>query len=172
MRVEKQAIVSELRAALGQAGYLFLADFRGLRSRQAEELRRRLARLNARFYVVKNTYVRRALEGHAWMRCPDGLAGPTGVIYGGGDPVEAAKLVSGFQQELRVLAVKHGLMPGLALGPAELDALAKLPPRPVLLAQVVGTLAAPLSRMAGVLHQALAGLVRVLRAARDKRELA
>jgi large subunit ribosomal protein L10 len=170
MRLEKQAIIKELRDGLASASFMILTDYRGLKVRQGEELRRRLAKLGARFHVVKNSFFKLALPEDQRAQAADVLTSPTAVVVGAGDVVETAKVLAGFQQEQRVLTIKRGLLDGQVLSPADMDALTKLPARPVLLGMLVGVIAAPMAQLAGVFKQKLASLVYVIQAAQEKKE--
>ena len=169
MRLEKKAIVNEIRASLESAAFVILTDYRGLKVRQGEELRRRLAKIGARFHIVKNSFFKLALPADHQALVADVLASPTAIIVGSGDVVETAKVLAGFQQEQRVLKIKRGLLDGRALSPADVDTLIKLPSRPVLLSMLVGTIAAPMTQLAGVFRQKVASLVYVIKAAQEKK---
>lgn len=169
MRLEKKSIIDELRAGLEGASFVILTDYRGLKVRQGEELRRRLAKLGAHFHIVKNSFFKQALSEERRALLADVLASPTAVIVGSGDVVETAKVLSGFQQEQRVLTIKRGLLDGRVLSPADVDTLIKLPARPVLLGMLVGTIAAPMTQLAGVFKQKVASLVYVIKAVQEKK---
>ena len=170
MRFEKTAIINEIRASLKSAAFVILTDYRGLKVRQGEELRRRLAKLGAHFHVVKNSFLKLALPDERRAQLADVLTSPTAIIVGAGDVVEAAKVLAGFQQEQHVLTIKRGLLDGRVLDPADVDTLVKLPARPVLLGMLVGTVAAPMTQLAGVFRQKVASLVYVIKAVQEKKE--
>ena len=170
MRLEKKAIVDEIRAGLDGASFVILTDYRGLKVRQGEELRRRLARLGAQFHIVKNSFFKLALPENRRSQVEDVLTTPTAIVYGRGDVVETAKVLTGFRQEQRVLAIKRGLLDGTLLSAADLETLTKLPTRPVLYGMLAGVLAAPMTSLAGVLNQKLASLIYVLKAVQGKKE--
>ena len=170
MRLEKKAIVNELRASLEGAAFVILTDYRGLKVRQGEELRRRLAKLGVRFNVVKNSFLKLALSEDRRAQVADVLTSPTAIIVGSGDVVETAKVLAGFQQEQRVVTIKRGLLDGRVLSPADVDTLVKLPARPVLLSMLVGTIAAPMTQLAGVFKQKVASLIYVIKAVQEKKE--
>ena len=170
MRLEKKAIVNELRASLEGAAFVILTDYRGLKVRQGEELRRRLAKLGVRFNVVKNSFLKLALSEDRRAQVADVLTSPTAIIVGSGDVVETAKVLAGFQQDQRVVTIKRGLLDGRVLSPADVDTLVKLPARPVLLSMLVGTIAAPMTQLAGVFKQKVASLVYVIKAVQEKKE--
>jgi len=170
MRLEKKAIINELRAGLESAAFVILTDYRGLKVRQGEELRRRLAKLGARFHIVKNSFFKLALSEEHRAQVADVLTSPTAIIVGAGDVVETAKVLAGFQQEQRVLTIKRGLLDGRVLSPADVGTLTKLPARPVLFSMLVGTIAAPMTQLAGVFKQKVASLVYVIKAVQEKKE--
>jgi len=170
MRLEKKSIINELRAGLESASFVILTDYRGLKVRQGEELRRRLAKLGARFHVVKNSFFKLALSDARRAQVADVLTSPTAIIVGSGDVVETAKILTGFQQEQHVLTIKRGILDGRVLSPADVDTLSKLPARPVLFSMLVGVIAAPMMQLAGVFKQKTASLVYVLKAVQEKKE--
>ena len=170
MRLEKKAIINELRAGLENASFVILTDYRGLKVRQGEELRRRLAKLGARFHVVKNSFFKLALSEDRRAQVADVLTTPTAIIVGGGDVVETAKVLAGFQQEQRVLTIKRGFLGSRVLSSVDMDTLIKLPARPVLLSMLVGTVAAPMAQLMGVFKQKVASLVYVIKAVQEKKE--
>lgn len=170
MRLEKKAIVNEIRANLDGATFLLLVDYKGMKVVQGEDLRRRLEGQQARFDVVKNTYLKKALGDERQVLIADALNFTTAVVSGPGDVAETAKILADFRREQRVLSVKRGLIGDQPLTAEDFETLTELPSRPVLQATLVGTLAAPMSRLAGVMRQKLASLVYVIQAAQKKKE--
>ncbi|MDD5677838.1 MAG: 50S ribosomal protein L10 [Kiritimatiellae bacterium] len=170
MRLEKKAIVNELRAGLERASFVILMDYSGLKVRQGEELRRRLAKFGARLNIVKNSFFKLALPENRRVQVADVLTSPTAIVFGSGDVVETAKVLTGFQQDQRVLTIKRGLLDGRVLSPADVDTLSKLPAKPVLFGMLVGVVAAPMMQLAGVFKQKTASLVYVLKAVQEKKE--
>ena len=170
MRLEKTAIVNELRASLEGAAFVILMDYRGLKVRQGEELRGRLAKFGARLNIVKNSFFKLALPEDRRAQVADVLTLPTAIIFGSGDVAETAKVLAGFQQEQRVLTIKRGLLDGRVLSPADVDTLSKLPARPVLFSMLVGVVAAPMMQLVGVFKQKTASLVYILKAVQEKKE--
>lgn len=169
MRLEKKAIVNEIRTGLERASFVFMLDYRGLKVRQGEELRRRLAKLGARLSIVKNSFFKLALPEDRRPQVADVLTSPTAIIFGSGDVVETAKVLADFQQDQHVLTIKRGLLDGRVLSPADVNTLSKLPGRPVLFSMLVGVIAAPMMQLAGVFKQKTASLVYVLKAVQEKK---
>ncbi len=169
MRLEKKSISDEIRSWLVNATYIILADYRGMQVRQISDLRQRLAKLQAQLHVVPNRQCKRVMD-ELNLGVPNAaMVGPTALISGSGDAVEAAKLLKVFLDEQHLPLIKLGRLEGRCFTPADMDVLVKLPARPVLYAMLAGTLAAPMVQLAGVLNQKVLSLLYVLQAAQDKK---
>jgi large subunit ribosomal protein L10 len=170
-RDEKQAFVDELQAKLTGANAFYLTDFTGMSVKQMTEFRSRLRKNGVDYVVVKNTLAQRAI---ADLELPDiahFFAGPTGVVIGREDPVAAAKVLSDFAREFdNKPAVKLGIVERKEVGPEQIKALAELPPREVILAQLAGGLQAPMVRLAGGMQSLVASFARAVDALRQQRE--
>jgi large subunit ribosomal protein L10 len=168
---EKAAVVTELTEKLRSANAFYLTDFTGLNVKSITDLRRRLRKAGVEYLVVKNTLAERALHGSALPDIAEHFRGPTALVIGHKDPVTPAKVLSEFAREHdNKPVVKAGIVERRAVTAAQVDALAKLPPREELLAQLAGALAAPMSQFVYVLQAKLyemAGLLEALRAARE-----
>lgn len=154
---EKQRITEEIAGELRDAGTIYLTDFTGLDVGAMTAFRDRLSEEGLRYRVVKNTLMRRALEG---LELPDieaYLEGPTGLVLGGDDPVVPAKAVREFAKEHEERpVVKVGIIDRRTVTPEEVGALAELPPRDALLGSIAGSLTAGVSGIVGM----LAGVIR------------
>lgn len=170
MRPEKESIANELKERLADSEYLFLTDYKGLSVDKTQELRKRLHETSARIMVVRNRIMSHVSAEHGLEGLKPGLSGPTAMVYGSGDVVGTAKVLKEFVKENEMPVVKLGALDGQILTAGEINDLANLPSREELLAKVVGTLAAPLSQMVGVLNQKVASLVHVLNAVKVKKE--
>ncbi len=171
-KAQKQELVTALAGRLERAGTVYVTDFTGLDVAKITQLRRRLRTAGTEFVVVKNTLARRALGGGGGgrMSALEGhLAGPTGLVLGGADPVAAAKVLADFIREFEKPAIKAGLVDGKAVSAAQVKRLASLPARAELLAQLGGTLQAPLAGLVGALNGVLLNMVGALEALRTKR---
>ncbi|MBM4143117.1 MAG: 50S ribosomal protein L10 [Lentisphaerae bacterium] len=169
MRPEKESLAEELRGYLDAGDYVFMVDYRGLSVERMTELRARLGSTGAQCHVVKNALLARAGEERGWKIVPEALAGPTAIITGGGDASVVAGMIREFARTGDRPVVKGGMLGATPLSAGEARAMALLPPRRVLLAQLVGTVAAPMSQLAGVLRQKLCSLLYVLRAVEEKK---
>ena len=168
-RPEKVAEVQLLRGILESSSAAILTDYRGLNVKAISTLRKRLREADAGFRVIKNTLVKRAAEGLPAENLVRGLDGPTALAYSQADPVNVAKALAGFIREFKLLAIKGGLTEGQILGPEQVQALATMPPRPVLLAQVVGGFQSPVASFVGTLQQVYAGFVYTLQGIAEKK---
>jgi large subunit ribosomal protein L10 len=128
-----------------------VTEYRGLTVAEISSLRRQLRTLGADYKVFKNTLVLRAITGTSVESIGEYLQGPTAIAFVDGDVSAVAKALRDFAKESPKLIVKGGVVDGKALTSKDLSALADLPSRDVLLAQIAGMLAAPLRTMAGLL---------------------
>src|SRR3989442_14363778 len=122
------------------------------------QLRRRLRQAGTEFVIVKNTLALRALgdaQGGGGGGLESHLAGPTGLVRAGADPVAAAKVLADFAREFEKPAIKVGLVDGRAVTPDQVKRLASLPTRVELLAQLGGALQAPMAGLVGALNGVL-----------------
>lgn len=171
-RAAKAEKVAALHAKFGQAKHAVVADFRGLSVEQMAELRRRLRAAAVEFHVVKNTLARRAAEGTRYALLRDYFVGPTSIAFGVDDAVAMAKALTEYAKAEPKLAIKAALIDGKVLTPQEVEEVAKLPPREVLLAQLLAALQGPMAGLAGVLQGVLRQLVYVLLAIKAAKERA
>jgi large subunit ribosomal protein L10 len=171
MRPEKQSIYEEITARINGSSFVLVAEYRGMKVDQFSELRRQLRKTGARMQVVKNRFLRLIMRDKGWSGLETSLKGQSAIITGT-DVVQAAKTIKQFSRTGGLPVMKAGVMGNLILTSAQIDVLAELPPREVLLGQVVGTVAAPLSRLVGVLKQKVSTIVYVLKAVEDKKNAA
>ncbi len=168
MRPEKQSILGELNSQVDGSSFVFVTDYRGMKVEQFSELRRKLGKTGARIQVVKNRFLRLITKEKGWQDLDTSLKGQSAIVTGT-DVVQAAKLIKEFSTANKLPVVKAGVMGNVILTSAQIDALADLPPREVLLGQLVGTVAAPLTRLVGVLKQKVSSIVYVLKAIENKK---
>ena len=153
-RPEKVAVVEEIRAKLADADATVLTEYRGLTVHEIAALRSALRPTGTKYKVFKNTLARRAVEEAGVVGVTDLLEGPVALAFVKGDAAAAAKALREFAKTNPTLVVKGGLLGDRFVGPADIEALADLPSREVLLAQIAGAFQAPLVKAAG-LFQAL-----------------
>jgi large subunit ribosomal protein L10 len=149
-RNEKAAVVTDVSAQAARSQTLALAEYRGLTVESLNKLRVDARSKGVYLHVLKNTLARRAVAGTPFEVAQGAMVGP--LIYGfSEDAVAAAKVVSDFAKTNDKLIVKGGAYAGKVLDADGVKALASIPSREVLIAQVAGLLKSPIQRMAGVL---------------------
>ena len=172
-RTQKETAVVELRERIDRAPVLYLTDFSGLNVQAMTELRSSLRRSGAEYMVVKNRLAKRVFdESDDLPDISESLVGPTGFVFGYEDAAAAAKALSDFAKEHdKKPAFKLGVMENKVLQPEQVEQIAKLPPREVLLSQLAGAFEAPMSMLAMALEaklQETAGLIDALKEERAK----
>ncbi len=166
----KQQVVAELHEKLQRAKAVFLADFRGMNVDKATELRNELRKAAVEYKVVKNTLLELASRETDKESLKPYFTGPTAVALSYDDPVAAAKVLSKFAKEQQAtFKLKAGVLTGKSITVPDIQALAELPSREVLLAKLLGTLQAPTANFVGVLAAVPGSFVRALAAIQDKK---
>jgi len=167
-RGQKEKIVEELREKLSQASAAILVDYKGLTVEEDASLRKSCRQAGVDYKVVKNTLFKLAAKGTGYEALAPYLTGPTAIAFGYADPVAPAKVLVDFINENKKISLKAGILGGSKLiTPAEIEALAKLPSKEVLVARLMGQLNAPISGFVNVLHGMLTKLVYALNAIKD-----
>ena len=162
----KRQIVSELAETLSGAEAVVVAQNNGLAAGDMAALRNQLRESGARARVVKNTLARRALSDSPFAPLAENLSGP--LVYGAGpDPAALAKVFRDLAKENEKLVVRGGALKNAAMDAAAVEALANLPGREQLLAQLAGTMNAPASKLVRTLNEIPSKLARALAAVRD-----
>ena len=164
---EKKAVVAELGDELVGAQTIVVAEYRGMGVVGMTILRAK-ARQNGVFLrVLKNTLVRRAVVGTAFEGLADAMVGP--LVYAiSKDPVAAAKVLADFAKTNDKLIIKAGAMPNFVMSAADVANLANMPSRDELLAKLLGTMQAPITKFVRTLNEVPTKFVRGLAAVRDK----
>jgi large subunit ribosomal protein L10 len=167
-RDEKAAVIDRIAGELESSQAVFAVDYRGITVSQVADLRAKLRAADATFTVVKNSLTERAADKAGAEALKTILEGPTALTFVRGDAAAAAKALSDAQRTTEVLAFKGGLMDGQVVSPEDIRAIAKLPSREVLYAQLVGTVAAPLNGLARTLNALISGIAVQLGQIRDQ----
>ena len=165
---DKVEAVATLKETLGKARGVILTQFSGLNVAQMEELRRGLKREGAQFLVVKNTLARLASQDTPLEELFRPLSGPTALAFF--DSTAPIKFLTEFARNQPKLQIRGGVMGSRILKIEEVRELAGLPPREVLLAQLLGGLRSPMANLVMVLSALPGNLLGVLRAIKAKRE--
>jgi large subunit ribosomal protein L10 len=166
----KRQAIAELTELLRSGSALAVADYRGLKVSEMQSVRRSLRANGVQLLVAKNRLLKIAAEAAGRPELKSLLSGPTAIASGSGDEQALAKaLQDALRPYSKVVALRGGLLGGVAVDAATLQQLANLPSREVLLGRLAGAMAAPIAGMAGVLAGNLRNLVGVLRALADQK---
>ena len=169
-RQEKAELIEKFQAELARRPSVFLAEFRGMTVEQITDLRVKLRKVDGGMKVLKNTFLRRAIEGTDKAALAAISKGPNAVILANHDFVDLVKVLTATDKEIEAFKLKGGVVFGKAVTPEEIRQIAQLPPRAVLLARAVGSLASPLRGFLTVCQGNARKLVYVLEALRKAKE--
>ncbi len=171
-RAAKEQAVDTLTGDLGRIKLAVMADYRGLSVSEVEELRHNLREQGMTYRVTKNTLLRIALKNNEALASidPSAFKGPMALAMGFDDEVAPAKVIFQYAKAHDALEVVGAITgDGKLLSAAEVKALSQLPSREQLIAQVVGTIAAPLTGFVGVMAGNVRSIVTLLSALQEKR---
>ena len=167
-RDQKTAVVEEIAGQIQSAEAIFAVDYRGISVSQVADLRTKLRDADARFRIVKNSLSERAADQAGMETLKPMLIGPTALTFVKGDAALAAKALNDTARQLNLLEFKGGVLNGAVLTADDVRSIARLPSRDVLIAQLVGTIAAPLTGLARGLNALIQGLAIQLQAIADQ----
>ena len=167
-RPDKQAAVTELTELFRNSTASVLTEYRGLTVSQLKELRGSLGQ-STTYAVVKNTLTRIAAKDAGVEGIDEMLVGPSAIAFVEGDPVEAAKGLRAFAKEHPALIVKGGVMEGKLLSAEEINKLADLESREVLLAKLAGAMKGNLAKAAGLFNAPASQVARLAAALQQKK---
>ncbi|WP_019813730.1 50S ribosomal protein L10 [Saccharomonospora saliphila] len=166
---DKVAAVAEIADSFRTSSATVVTEYTGLSVFQLSQLRRALGD-TAKYRVAKNTLVKRAAEEAGVDGLDDLFVGPTAIAFVEGEPVEAAKALKNFAKDHSALVIKGGYMDGQPLSVSEIDRLADLESREVLLSKAAGAMKAKLSEAASLLQAPASQVARMASALEDKRK--
>ena len=167
----KKEVVSEVIANIAKAQTMVLAEYRGLPVEDITVLRSNARASGVYLRVLKNSLARRAVQGTPFEKLADKMVGP--LAYGiSDDPVAAAKVLHAYAKKNDKLVIMGGAMPNYVMGAKEVASLAAMPSREQLLATLLGTMQAPVTKFVQTLNEVPGRFVRTLAAVRDQKEQA
>ncbi len=169
IRPEKQAILAEIRGLIEGSNYMILVGYKGLTVEGISDLRSRVRPSGSRVTVVKNKFLERVIGDMGWDGATALVDGPVAIITGTGDMASVSKIIKGFATESKIIVIKGGTMGGDVLSADDVNEIASLPPRDVMLARTVGAIAAPLTSVVGVMSQKVSSLLYILKAVESKK---
>ncbi len=170
-RSQKEQLRQTTAERFKKSKAVIVAEFRGLTVEEMTQLRVSLRKASAEFRIVKNRIAKKAISiEHPEMEgLSKSLKGPIGLVCAYGDTAQATKAVLNFEKDHPNLKVTAGHMEGTAVTKTQLQAIADLPSKEVLLAQIIGSLVAPHRGILGVLNGVNRNLVQVINAIKDKK---
>lgn len=162
-RTEKHQTVGELNEQFRALNSLFLINYNGLKVVDATELRRKIRAIDGRYLVVKNTLALRAARDTRVEQLGSYFQGPTAIAYHPKDVVALAKVLTEAAKNIPAVQFKAALIEGKVVPVSEIQAIAALPAREVLLGRLAMLLRSPLARLAGTLQAPVRNLALVLK---------
>lgn len=170
-RQDKAAVIEEMRGIVAETSAIVIAEYRGLTVEAVTKLRATAREQGVQLRVVKNTLVRRAVEGTPYADLADKFVGP--LVYAfSKDPVAAAKVLAQFAKGNDKLVLKAGAMANHVMDVAEVQMLATMPSREELLAKLMATMNEPVAKLVRTINEVPARFVRTVAAYRDAQEKA
>ena len=166
MRPEKASIVSDLVEKLNRSPFLLVTDYQRMNVDQFGELRSRLGPAGAELRVVKNSFLKRAMTDSGMPDVADKLSGQTAIVMGKNDVAPVAKILKTFATEFKIATLKIGVVDKSILSTQEIETLAELPSREVLLAQLLGLLLSPATKLVRLLNEPGSALARLRKQSR------
>lgn len=164
MRPEKPTIVEDVKQRLNNSPFVIVVDYGGMNVDHFAELRTRLSGAGSTLTVVKNTFLRRSIKDAGLPGLDDYLTGQTAYVTGDKDICSAAKILKTFSSEFEKPKIRAGILDNAVLGTPQIIALADLPSKEVLQAQLLGMLLQPATMLVRTLNEPAASLARVLQA--------
>ena len=164
MNPDKQIIIDQLLERVNQSPFVLVVDYNGMTVPQFGELRTRLAEGGAECHVAKNSYMKRALSAAGLPDIGEHLVGQTAFVTGDQDVCATARAIKNFAREFKLPTFKSGVLDGEVLDAEQIKSLADLPPRDILLGQLLGVINAPATKLLRTINEPGASLARVIKA--------
>lgn len=168
--IEKKRIAEELQERFSKSKIVILTDYKGMDVTSINQLRKKLREEQIEYQVVKNTLLIRASEGTDVSLIKDQFKGPSAIALSFDDPVAPARVLTEFAKENKNLEVKAGVLNGKALDLDGIKSLASLPPREVLLGQVLSAMNGVPTALVRALNDVPLRLLNVLTAIKDQKD--
>ena len=170
-RQDKAEVIAEISDVVSKSSVMVIAEYRGLTVQAVTKLRADARKNGVTLRVVKNTLVRRAVEGTEFAGLADQFTGP--LVYGfSADPVAAAKVLVNFAKDNDKLLIKGGAMANNVMDVEAVKQLATMPSREELLAKLMATMNEPIAKFVRTINEVPARFVRTVAAVRDAKEKA
>lgn len=169
---ENVEMLAQIKGDIEGSSAMWVVDYRGLTVKEIQNLRRNIREAGAIMKVYKNTIMHLALEQEELPTLDDMLAGPSAFVFAGTDAAAAAKAVKDFAKGNENLEIKGGLMDAAALSASEVEAIAALPSREVLMAQIAGAISGVARGLATAINGVPRGLAQATAAVAEQKEAA
>lgn len=167
-RAKKEELVADYLEALNDSEAIIIAEYRGLKVNELEQLRAKIREAQGSFAIVKNTLAQRAITDAGLPVPKELLVNPVGIGFCHHNVTGVAKAMTTFAKDKELLVIKGGLMGNQIISQAAVKDLADLPSIDVLRAQLLGLISAPASRLAGVVAGSVRQVVNVINAYAEK----
>ena len=151
--IQKQAIIDEIKDKFERAESAVVIDYIGITVAQADEMRRKLRDADVDYTVYKNTLVKRAIAGTEYEALAEVLEGPSGIAFSYSDATAPARVLSESIKAYKKMSLKGGLVEGEFMDAANIQKVADIPSRDVLISKFMGSIQSPISSFARVVSQ-------------------
>ena len=151
--IEKQAIIDEIKDKFERAESAVVVDYMGITVAQADAMRKKLREANVDYTVYKNTLVKRAIAGTEWEALGEVLEGPSGFAFSYDDATAPARVLNDSIKEYKKMEFKGGVVEGAVYGKEDMQAIANIPSREVLISKFMGSIQSPIANFARVVQQ-------------------
>lgn len=163
MRIERIQLAELATDLFKESGYAFFVSYQGMKVAKFEDLRKKVYGTGASCQVLKNSYIKLGLtQNDVKLPADFGLTGDTAIVFGGDDPVQVAKVLRDFTKEAPNVVVKGGVLDGTYLTSADAAAVADMPSKEQIYAEIVFAISNPASRLVRILTQAQGRVVTTL----------
>ncbi len=151
--VEKQVIIDEIKDKFERAESAVVIDYMGITVAQADAMRKNLREANVDYTVYKNTLVKRAIEGTEYAALAEVLEGPSALAFSYDDATAPARVLNDSIKEYKKMAFKGGVVEGAVYNKEEIEQIAAIPSRDVLISKFMGSIQSPIANFARVVKQ-------------------
>lgn len=164
--------LAQIKEDLDGVTAVWVVDYRGLTVKEIQQLRRNIREADASMKVYKNTLMHRAVEELGLPNIDEVLSGPSAFVFAGADAAASAKVLKEFAKSNKKLEIKGGMMEGQFLDAAQVQAVASLPSKEQLVAQVAGAISGVARGLAVTINGVSSGLARATQAIADQKSAA
>lgn len=166
----KKTIVEDLKEKFTKSSLAAIADYKGITVSEITDLRKRLKKDDAEFKIAKNTLTKRAIKETNLSELEKLLTGPSGILFGYGDPTRPIKTLVEFLKEIEKGDVKGGIFEGKLISKSEFKAIASLPSKDVLLGQIAGLMVANIRDIACIFESLIRDIALLIEEVAKKNE--